>query len=101
MQWNKRPRPLRKTNPPRWNPEAVIADHQSAAKRVGRQERGRIGKAHLPYDVPVGAARRERQRAAREEAEEPPFGVEQVEKGSQVALVRAASVQEDEGAGRS
>jgi hypothetical protein len=49
----------------------------------------------------VGAARRERQRAAREEAEEPPFGVEQVEKGSQVALVRAASMQEDEGTGRS
>jgi hypothetical protein len=49
----------------------------------------------------VGAARRERQRAARQEAEEPPFGVEQVEEGSQVALVRAASVQEDEGAGRS
>jgi hypothetical protein len=49
----------------------------------------------------VRAARRERQRAARQEAEEPSLGVEQVEKRSQVALVRAAAVQEDEGAGRS
>jgi hypothetical protein len=49
----------------------------------------------------VGAARRERQRAARQEAEEPLFRVEQVEERSQVALVCAASVQEDEGAGRS
>ncbi len=49
----------------------------------------------------MGAARRKRQRAAGEEAEEPPFGVKQVEKRSQVVLVRAASVQEDEGAFRS
>jgi hypothetical protein len=46
----------------------------------------------------VGTARRERQRASRDKAEEPALGVEQVKKGSQVVLVRAASVQKDEGA---
>src|SRR5215210_275849 len=41
-------------------------------------------------------ARRERERAARRDAEQPPLGVEQVQQREQVVLTRAATVEEDE-----
>ena len=42
------------------------------------------------------AARRQRERAARGDAEQPPFGVERVEERMQVVFVGPAAVQEDE-----
>lgn len=49
----------------------------------------------------MGAAGREGQRASGQEADEPALGIEQVEERSEVALVGAASVEEDERAGGS
>ena len=47
----------------------------------------------------MGAAGRQRQRAARDEAEQALLRVEQVEERNEVELVGAAPVQEDERAG--
>ena len=63
---------------------------------VGRQERSRVGKADLLNGVPVGAARRQRERAAWSDAEEAPLRVEHVEQREQVVLVGAAAVEQDE-----
>ena len=62
--------------------------------RVGGVEGLGVGVAHPSHRVPVGAARRQRQRAARGGAEEAPLGVEDVEQGKQVVLVRTAPMEE-------
>ena len=62
--------------------------------RIGRVEGLGVGIAHLAYGVPVGAAGRERQRAARGGTEQTPIGIEHVEQRKQVVLVRAAPVEE-------
>ena len=67
----------------------------AAAAKPSRERLG-IGKADARHDVPVRAARRQRQRRARAEAVEAALGVERVEQRHQVELVGAAAVEEDE-----
>ena len=57
-------------------------------------ERGRVRKADALDEIPVRAARRQRERATREDADEPPLGVERVEQRLQIVLVAAASVEQ-------
>ena len=64
--------------------------------RIGGLERLGVGIADPPDDVPVRAARRQRQRAARGRPEQAPLGVEHVKEREQVPLVGAAPVKEDE-----
>ena len=52
--------------------------------------------ADLLDGVPVRAARRKVERAARSHAEQPALGIEHVEERKEVALVGAAAVEEDE-----
>ena len=54
------------------------------------------GVAQLAQDVPVRAARRQRERPARSDADEPTLRVERVEQRKEVVLVRASPVEEDE-----
>jgi hypothetical protein len=61
----------------------------------GGEERFGIGVADLADDVPVRSAGRKRERAAREEADQPAVGVEKVEKRCEVVLVGAATVEEN------
>ena len=66
----------------------------------GRQERVGIRESDLPHRVPVRAAGWECQRASREEPDQALLRVEEVEEGQEVELVGAASVEQDESAGR-
>ncbi len=61
-----------------------------------REERLGIGRRDAAEPVPVRAARRQRERSARRDPEQPSFGVERVEKGVEVVLVGAPAVQEHE-----
>ena len=58
------------------------------------EERLRIGRRDAAEPVPVRAARRQRERAARRDAEQPPSRVERVEERVEVVLVGPAAVQE-------
>ena len=60
----------------------------------------RVGIADARHDVPVRAARRQRQRRARAEAIQPPLGIQGIQQRHEVELVRAAPVEEDERAFR-
>ena len=60
--------------------------------RERREERPGVGRRDASQPVPVGAARRQRQRRPRRDPEQPPVRIERVEKGVQVALVGAAAV---------
>ena len=61
-----------------------------------REERLGIGRRDASQPVPVGAARRQRQRASRRDPEQTPLRVERVEKGVEIVLIGAAAVEEDE-----
>ena len=61
-----------------------------------RPERLGVGRRDPREPVPVRAARRQRERAARRDAEQPPLRIERVEERVEVVLVGAAPVQEDE-----
>ena len=80
----------------------VVRDgvEERAERVVARVERVVVGVADARHDVPVPPARRELQRPARRDADEPPVGVEHVEERQQVVLVGAAAVQQDERARR-
>jgi len=56
--------------------------------------------AELAEDVPVPAARRQRERPARRNTVQAPFRVERIEEREEVVLVRPAPVEEDERAVR-
>ena len=75
---------------------ASAASTQPLSRSNVGQERGRIGEADLAHDVPVRAARRERQRAAREDGRQAPARVELVGERLEVVLVGAAPVDQDE-----
>ena len=63
---------------------------------VGPHERLPVRKADPLDDVPVKAARRQRQRPARSRAHQPALGVELVQQREQVRLVHTAAVQQHE-----
>lgn len=69
-----------------------------ARRRVPDRERRRVRVADARDDVPVRAARRQRQRAPRREVIEPLLGVELARERDEIVLVGAAAVEEDEGA---
>jgi hypothetical protein len=68
--------------------------------RVGRQEGVPVWKPDLAHDVPVASSGRERERPAREHAEEAAVRVEDAEERLEVAGVSAATVNENERAAR-
>ena len=72
------------------------ASRKAREQRHRRVERRRVGRRDPGQRVPVTAARRQPERAARRDAEEPPVGVEQVEEREEVVLVRPAAVEKDE-----
>ncbi len=67
---------------------------------VRPREGRRIGVADARHDVPVRAARRQRERAARAVAVQAALRIERVEEREEVVLVGAAPVEEHERAGR-
>ena len=74
---------------------ASASSQSEASANVSANVSG-IRVADLVDRVPVGAAGRQVQRAARRHAQQPASRVEQVEEREQVALVGAAAVEEDE-----
>ena len=72
------------------------AVEQCARRLEAREEGARVGGGDAPEPVPVRAAGRQRERAARRDPEQPPLRVERVEQGIEVALVRTTPVEQDE-----
>src|SRR5205085_1319805 len=70
---------------------------EEVAERVEACEEVLVGRRRNAAErVPVRAARRQRERAARRVAVQPPFGIERVEQREEIVLVGAAPVQQDE-----
>jgi hypothetical protein len=63
---------------------------------VGGAEGCGVGEAHARHHVPVATARRQEERTAGCEADEPALGIEEVEEGGEVVLVGPAPVHEHE-----
>ena len=73
---------------------ATSSSHDDAREGLG--ERLGIRVADLLHGVPVGASRRQVERTAWRHAEHSPLRIEQIEEREEVALVRAATVEEHE-----
>ncbi len=87
------------------NPPSTIcacgseSSHSDASAYDAREGR-HVRIADPRHDVPVRAARRQRQRAARAVPVQPPLGIQHVEQRKEIVLVGAAAVEEHERAGR-
>ena len=87
-------------NPPRTSRECGSASSHSAASAYDDVKLGDVRIADPRHDVPVRAARRQRQRPTGAVPVQPPPGVEHVEQRKEIVLVGAAAVEEDERTGR-
>ena len=87
-------------NPPSTTRACGSESSHSDASAYDEANVGGVRIADPRHDVPVRAARRQRQRPARAVSVQPPLGIEHVEQRKEIVLVGAAAVEEHERAGR-